>query len=120
LATDALTHYAHWITPEIMPKRFSTHFFLAEMPEGQQTTHHKLETTDGIWIDPAAALQAYQAGTFPLVFATIHQLRELANYTSPAEAISAWRGRVPTTMRPRVIRRGTEQIILLPDEVDPA
>lgn len=27
LATDLLVHYAHWITPVHMPKRFDTHFF---------------------------------------------------------------------------------------------
>ena len=24
---DALGHYAHWITPDMMPKRFDTHFY---------------------------------------------------------------------------------------------
>jgi 8-oxo-dGTP pyrophosphatase MutT (NUDIX family) len=119
LATDSLTHYAHWITPEAMPKRFSTHFFLAELPDGQEPTHHHLETTDGLWITPNAALEGYAAKTFPLVFATIHQLRDLATYASPAEAINAWRGRIPVTMKPRIIQRDGEQIILLPDQADP-
>ncbi|HEU4783820.1 MAG TPA: NUDIX domain-containing protein, partial [Ktedonobacterales bacterium] len=44
-ATDALTPWAHWITPEAMPKRFDTHFFLAEMPISQEAAYDHLETT---------------------------------------------------------------------------
>ena len=32
LATDHLGYFAHWITPEGIPKRFDTHFFLATAP----------------------------------------------------------------------------------------
>ena len=32
LACDELTHFAHWITPPMMPKRFDTHFYLATAP----------------------------------------------------------------------------------------
>ena len=34
LACDTLTHFAHWITPPMMPKRFDTHFYLAIPPAG--------------------------------------------------------------------------------------
>src|SRR5690348_11925547 len=50
LATDALLHWAHWITPEAWPKRFDTHFFLAEAPQGQLAAHDDLETTESVWI----------------------------------------------------------------------
>lgn len=115
LATDALTHFAHWITPEIMPKRFTTHFFLVELPLGQSPSHHIAETTGGAWIKPAAALAGYAAGEFPLVFATVHQLRELAAFATPEAAITAWRGRVPPTIMPYVVTRDGEQVILMPD-----
>ena len=31
-APDRLVHFAHWITPSNQPKRYDTHFFLAEAP----------------------------------------------------------------------------------------
>ena len=31
-APDLLVHFAHWITPSNQPKRYDTHFFLAEAP----------------------------------------------------------------------------------------
>src|SRR5579864_470094 len=56
LATDELVYWAHWITPEVSPKRFDTHFFLAAMPRGQEAVHDQLETTASLWITPEAAL----------------------------------------------------------------
>src|ERR671917_1096010 len=32
----ALLPWAHWVTPEIEPRRYDTHFFLAELPDGEQ------------------------------------------------------------------------------------
>src|ERR1700692_2001424 len=39
LALDELVPYAHWITPEGMPKRFATWFFLAAAPPEQAGAH---------------------------------------------------------------------------------
>ncbi len=39
LALDELLPYAHWITPEGMPKRFDTWFFLAAAPPEQVGAH---------------------------------------------------------------------------------
>lgn len=89
LATDRLGYFAHWITPEGMPKRFDTHFFITTAPAEQQAAHDRLETSDGIWISPAEALARSESSEFPLVFATIHQLRELAAFHSVKEALEA-------------------------------
>ena len=56
LAADHLGYFAHWITPEGMPKRFDTHFFLATAPVQQEPAHDRRETSEGIWIAPAEAL----------------------------------------------------------------
>lgn len=87
LATDYLGYFAHWVTPEGMPKRFDTHFFITTAPAEQQAAHDQLETSEGVWIRPSEALERYNNGTFPLVFATIHQLRGLAEFTSVEDAL---------------------------------
>ncbi len=87
LATDRLSYFAHWITPEGLPKRFDTHFFITTAPAEQQAAHDQLETSEGIWIRPSEALERYTNGTFPLVFATIHQLRGLAEFKSVQDAL---------------------------------
>lgn len=119
LATDALTYYAHWITPEAFPKRFTTHFFLSPHPAEQEATADEIETVGGMWVQPVAALREHEAGRFPLVFATVHQLRDLLPYATPDDAIATWRGRVPQTIMPRVLQRQEREIILMPGEPEP-
>jgi len=119
LATDALTYCAHWITPEAFPKRFSTFFFLAEMPPAQEAEHDARGTTAGLWVRPAEALARYAAGDFPLVFATEHQLRDLAAFATVAAALGASRGRTPATILPRVVTHAGAEVILMPGEADP-
>ena len=97
LATDELLPWAHWITPEAMPKRFDTHFFLAAMPEGQEAAHDQLEVTDSAWVTPEEALGGFEAGTFPLVFATIEQLRNLTGLVSTQAARERFAGTTPRT-----------------------
>lgn len=116
LATGELLHWAHWITPEASPKRFDTHFFLAPMPAGQQAAHDRLETTAGVWITPEDALARSSEGTFPIVFATIHQLRELTGLASVAEAQRRFAGAAVHTIMPRMFQRDGKLVILMPGE----
>ena len=44
LACDHLVHFAHWITPKMMPKRFDTHFFVALAPHGHSGSHDGRES----------------------------------------------------------------------------
>src|SRR5215475_7218081 len=56
LALDELVPSAHWITPEGMPKRFDTWFFLATAPPDQLGAHDGNESTDSMWVTPHEAL----------------------------------------------------------------
>jgi 8-oxo-dGTP pyrophosphatase MutT (NUDIX family) len=116
LMNDALLHWAHWITPEAWPKRFDTHFFLAEAPQGQLAAHDDLETTESVWIAPKVALSGFESGAFPLVFATVHQLRDLSALTSYARARAQFAAATPETIMPRVVQRGGASVILMPGE----
>ena len=116
LATGELLHWAHWITPEAFPKRFDTHFFLARMPAAQLASHDELETTAGVWVQPEEALDRFKQGEFPLVFATIHQLRAISGLDSIEAAWARFGASWPATIMPRVVQREGRDVILLPDE----
>ncbi len=90
-ATDLLTHFAHWITPRNQPKRYDTHFFLAEAPAEHLAVHDGTESVDSLWITPAQAIADTVAGRFKLVFATQMNLMKLVRYKTTADAISATR-----------------------------
>ncbi|HEY1246018.1 MAG TPA: NUDIX hydrolase, partial [Hyphomicrobiaceae bacterium] len=62
LALDLMVPFAHWVTPEAMPKRFDTHFFLIAAPVNQLGAHDGGESVEGLWIAPSQALAEAQAG----------------------------------------------------------
>src|SRR5947209_5037629 len=118
LATDRLGYFAHWITPEGMPKRFDTHFFITTAPAEQQAAHDRLETSEGIWISPAEALLRSERNEFPLVFATIHQLRELAAFHSVKEPLDSTTMQYVFTRVPILERRAEGTRVYLPGDDD--
>lgn len=111
LATDALLHWAHWITPEGLPRRFDTHFFLAEMPDDQEADHDPWETTDGVWIAPGEALARQEQNAFPLAFPTIRQLRVLAGLTGMAAARAYFAGKPILPIQPTLSASGQEIVL---------
>ena len=115
LATDALLHWAHWITPAAWPKRFDTHFFLGRMPAEQEAAADQLETTADAWVTPEDALRRFEQGDFPLVFATIHQLRALLGLSDIEAAWARFAGTTPRTIMPRVVTHEGVDTILLPE-----
>ncbi len=101
-ATDLLTHFAHWITPRHQPKRYDTHFFLAEVPREHLAVHDGTESVDSVWITPRQALTDTEAGRFKLVFATQMNLMKLATFPTAAKAIAAARAATVVTVLPEV------------------
>lgn len=116
LATDRLRYFAHWITPEGIPKRFDTHFFIAAAPGEQQATYDRLETSDGVWIAPAEALARSERGEFPLVFATMRQLRDLAAFNSVQEALDYTATHYVPVCMPILVRENGVARVHLPGE----
>lgn len=118
LATERLSYFSHWITPEGMPKRFETHFFIATAPLEQEAAYDQLETSEGIWIAPAEALARMERGEFPIVFATIHQLHELAAFKSVDEALQAASTIPVKTNAPVLIERDGQLHVHLPEDAN--
>jgi 8-oxo-dGTP pyrophosphatase MutT (NUDIX family) len=91
LALDLLVHFAHWVTPPLMPKRFDTHFYLVAAPADQIAVHDGSESVDSVWADPAATIAAANAKEVTLVFATRMNLTKLAFSATAEEAMEAAR-----------------------------
>jgi 8-oxo-dGTP pyrophosphatase MutT (NUDIX family) len=100
LATDRLVPFAHWITPEVQPKRFDTRFFLAAAPDDQVGLHDGSESVDSLWIAPLEAVSQAEAGRYKLVFATQLNLLKLGRHTSVSQAMSAARASDVVTVMP--------------------
>jgi len=118
-APDLLVHFAHWITPVNQPKRYDTHFFLAEAPAEHLAVHDGYEAVDSIWITPQQALQDAEAGRFRLVFATAKNLEKLGRSGTVHDAMQAARASTIVTVQPRGTRlEGTKRLLRIPAEAD--
>lgn len=116
-APDLLVHFAHWITPAHQPKRYDTHFFLAEAPAAHLAVHDGREAVDSIWITPANALAETEAGRFKLVFATAKNLEKLGRAGSVKEAMDAARATAVVTVQPRGTKlEGSKRLMRIPEE----
>jgi len=82
LAFSRLFRWAHWITPEGMPKRYETRFFLVFMHPGQECEPDARETTHGVWINPEKGLMKNLQGEIPLSPPTLATLQELLQYSN--------------------------------------
>jgi len=100
LALDLLVPYAHWITPEGMPKRFDTWFFLAAAPPEQAGAHDGKESTDSIWVSPREALAGGDSGRFKLPFPTTRNLIRLGKQPGVKAALEDSRGKPIVTVMP--------------------
>lgn len=80
LALSQLARWSHWITPEAMPRRFDTRFFLAFMPDGQECTPDDRETVQGLWVTPEKGLKGNLEGEISLSPPTLITLHELLEY----------------------------------------
>ncbi|MBU3916043.1 NUDIX hydrolase, partial [bacterium] len=77
-ALDQLQLFAHWIAPEIAPKRFDTFFYLARAPEDHLAIHDGTESVDSVWIKPADVLMEHKEGKRSIMFPTRMNITKLS------------------------------------------
>ena len=106
LPPEALMPWAHWVTPELEPRRYDTFFYLAELPAGQRADDRSGETDRADWSTPAAALADERAGRIGLMPPTLSILLELAELDSLAAAREAATDRVIERVLPRLVSDG--------------
>lgn len=116
LACDRLQHYAHWVTPEMMPKRFDTQFYLAEAPADHLAMHDGYESVDSVWIRPEDALAGNKSGKYTIIFPTRLNIEMLAEANSVKEAFHQAKNRKVITVKPRFEKREDGNYLCLPED----
>jgi 8-oxo-dGTP pyrophosphatase MutT (NUDIX family) len=116
LALDLLMPYAHWITPEGVPKRFDTWFFLAAAPPDQLGAHDGRESTDSIWVSPREAVEGGESGRFKLPFPTTRNLLKLGRQSNVQDALDDSKGRSIVTVMPIMTRLNGGRQLRIPRE----
>jgi 8-oxo-dGTP pyrophosphatase MutT (NUDIX family) len=113
LRADLLRPFAHWITPEVEPKRFDTRFFLAEMPVSQVCRDVGGEADERLWVKVSGALDL----GLKLLPPTHNSLRDLGNYLDVRTALDD--PRAVTLVAPKLLVMPDDSVkFLLPGDLD--
>jgi 8-oxo-dGTP pyrophosphatase MutT (NUDIX family) len=119
LSTE-LIPLARWVTPEVVKTRFDTWFFIAHAPPGVEAKPDNFEMTEALWINPADALTAAEAGDMAIVFPTLKQLEALVPSADAGEAMkrAAADPNASLIVLPKVIGDERNARVVLPHEDD--
>jgi 8-oxo-dGTP pyrophosphatase MutT (NUDIX family) len=116
LACDKLQHFAHWITPEMLPKRFDTHFYLAEAPADHLAIHDGHESVDSVWISPQEALKGNEDGTYTIIYPTRVNVEMLGESSSVDNAMEMAANRNIVSVLPWSEKREDGNYICIPKD----
>ncbi len=119
LQASRFSTWAHWITPEAMPMRFDTRFYLALHPQGQICMPDQVETTHGLWIRPMDAVLGNYEARIPLSPPALVSLQELSQFRNLKELrIKAWDRGWGSPRIPRAFRSPSGPMLLMPWDQD--
>lgn len=94
---------ARWITPEGLPSRFDTYFFLAKVSRDVVATPEQQEAVDVVWIAPAEALTRAEDGRMQMVFPTRRNLEALEGWKNADVLIDSRRGAEIAPVQPVLV-----------------
>ena len=109
-SVDRLVPIAHWTTPRFMRRRFSTWFFVADLPDDAHPVFAPDEVAAHRWLTPDAALDGVASGEISMWVPTTSVLQRLieTGAGSAAEVSTAIRfGRV---VAPRITHETPEEV----------
>ncbi len=116
LVCSELVHFAHWVTPAMMPKRFDTHFFLAAAPPDHLAVHDGHESVDSVWIRPADVLEQAARGERTVIFPTLRNVEKLAHFDTVSAALSAAAASEVVRVEPWTEQRDDGTYLCIPPE----
>lgn len=87
LHAGQLHYFSFWITPVGLPKRYSTRFFLAQMPEDSEATHCGGELTDSTWLSAGDVLAAHRDKAMRVHYPTRKTLQQVELCNSVGELL---------------------------------
>lgn len=112
----AMTTFARWITPPVVPKRFDTWFYVVKAPDDQLAACDGRETVDAEWIAPAEALRLGETGERKVIFPTRMNLKLLAEASGAEDAVGRAAARRLVTVQPQVQERPHGRVLVLPPD----
>lgn len=111
---ERLGYMSNWVTPEGLPKRFDTRFYLAVV-SGEVLGPISPELEQVEWMRPGHALARYDADEIDLILPTLAHLRMIEPFTSAAEVHDHVMSEPEVVaVQPRIVRRNGKTDIEIP------
>jgi 8-oxo-dGTP pyrophosphatase MutT (NUDIX family) len=92
-----LRYFGHWVTPPGAPRRYTTRFFVAPAPPGQEPAPDDGEAVASEWVRPQVALDRFAAGDWDLIQPTESSLRALDRFADVTAVLAHLDDRPPLT-----------------------
>ena len=115
LDLGALSVFARWVTPAMMPKRFDTWFYIAAAPPDQLALCDGWETVDAEWVEPKEALRLAQTGERKVIFPTRMNLQLLAEADDAVDAVVRAQASELVTVEPKVADSPAGKVLVIPE-----
>ncbi len=113
---DVSEALARWITPAAESRRYDTRFYILPLPDQQQGSHDRHETTDSFWATPAEVLGRWEAGEFFLAPPTTRTLQILSPAADIASAMAIARAQSLAPVCPFFAMDGGQAVLALPGD----
>lgn len=114
--SESLHFFAHWTTPDVRPKRFSTWFFIGKV-ESDEVVIDGGEIHDFAWRTPSEMLNLHRDGEvemMPPTFITLDRLQEFNSFNS---VVGAFSKEEPFYFAPRIAMLDTGMCHFYGDDV---
>ncbi|MBJ7347670.1 MAG: NUDIX hydrolase [Thermoleophilaceae bacterium] len=112
----AMVWFSHWITPQGLPHRFDTRFFLAPAPPACQPVADGHEVDDICWLTPSAAVECNASDEMTIFFPTLKQLERLTGITTITAAFEVANAAPIEPITPKAILVDGRPRIVLPGD----
>ncbi len=113
---EDLLPWSRWITPELVPARFDTRFYVALAPPHCKPEPDGVEMDEARWFGPETALEAGERDEIELSFPTVRHLEELRDHPDADSVLAAAENREVVPILPRVIGTREAFRVVLPGE----
>jgi 8-oxo-dGTP pyrophosphatase MutT (NUDIX family) len=94
---------SRWITPQGIPKRFDTYFFLATASRDAVATAEQNEVVEVTWIPPTHALEKHKAREMQMVFPTLRNLEAITGFADAAALLDSRRDAIIEAIEPVLV-----------------
>ena len=116
LEPDALLAFSHWLTPEMVKRRFATWFYLALLDADPPVTVDGSEIVDYRWVTPEQALNEQLSGTLSAPPPTLVSLYDIASHGGKDALLEGVAQRVPPYFFPKLHSVENAMLFLYPGD----